>query len=533
MNNIFHINLGGIPLTIDEDAYQILKDYLLELHKHFEGSDEKEEITDGIEQRLGEIISDKQSSGQIVNIAMVEHAINLMGRPSDFQEEETTESTNDSNTESTFKWESLNFGRRLFRDPDDNVLGGVCSGLSAYLGIKDPVFVRILFLILIFGFGVSVFFYLLLWIIIPEAKSNSDRLEMRGEPVNVDNLSKIITEQANRIGKKFQDLGDDLSGKMGKKSFMKTGVSSESFNIQNDLVKNIIQGIQKGFIALKKVIGSAGLFYFTVLWVLLFVALQKGYNALDLLPNSSTSSNLFTVVSMAMMIGLPIFYLGYKCSQLIFKSKLSSTVSGFLVGLWIASLCTFSYIITKKVTEYKKSSTVSETVQLNKNYDAIRFTGVVKPFINHKGIQDITIDIDNGMEDFLGFETDIQFKESQNGKLYYQIDKTARGKDEKLSRQRAEAIDLKLNQENNNIEIPLNLQLAVNDKFVAQSGKITIFIPKGTKVSFDNKVIDRVPYFADKENCSEFTLSENGFICPSSGQQDYISEPAEQEEIAL
>ena len=62
MNNIFHINLGGIPLTIDEDAYELLKEYLLELHKHFDGSDEKEEITDGIEQRLGEILAEPGSN---------------------------------------------------------------------------------------------------------------------------------------------------------------------------------------------------------------------------------------------------------------------------------------------------------------------------------------------------------------------------------------------------------------------------------------------------------------------------------------
>ena len=103
---------------------------------------------------------------------MVEHAIKLMGRPSDFQDAEEPQVEEEENASiSSFSWDKLKFGRRLFRDPDDNVLGGVCSGLSAYLGIKDPVFMRIVFLILIFGFGVSVFFYLLLWIIIPEAKS--------------------------------------------------------------------------------------------------------------------------------------------------------------------------------------------------------------------------------------------------------------------------------------------------------------------------------------------------------------------------
>ena len=532
MNNIFHINLGGIPLTIDEDAYELLKEYLLELHKHFDGSDEKEEITDGIEQRLGEILAEPGSNGNIVNLAMVEHAIKLMGRPSDFQDAEEPHAEEEENTSSSsFSWDKLKFGRRLFRDPDDNVLGGVCSGLSAYLGIKDPVFMRFVFLILIFGFGVSVFFYLLLWIIIPEAKSNSDRLEMRGEPVNIDNLSKIITEQANRLGKKFQDFGDDISGKMGHKNFATgKGFTNSKMNISEDFTKNIIVGIKKGFEAIKKVVGSAGLFYFAILWILLFVGINKGFTALDLIPGTTGTLSVMTAVSLALMIGLPIFYFGYKFSQLIFKSRLNSTVSGLLVGLWIASLIGFSYIVNKTVVEYSKSSTITETVTLDNNYETIQFNGLIKPFINHEGINDIKIDIDEDLDELVGIETDIKFRESTNGELYYQVNKSARGKDQKLASQRAQSIDLELNQKGNEVEIPLNLQLAVNNKFVAQSGEITIYIPKGLNIRFDDQVMDRVPYFMDMENCSEYQLTDDGFSCAELAKQ-VKSEPVQNETV--
>ena len=528
MNNIFHINLGGIPLTIDEDAYKILKDYLLDLHNHFKDSEEKEEITDGIEQRLGELLSENQDNGAIVSISMVENAIELMGRPSEFLDEEPDDSA-EKTEDKSFDWSSLKFGRRLFRDQDDNVLGGVCSGLSAYLGIKEPVFMRIIFLILIFGFGVSIFFYLLLWIIIPEAKSNSDRLKMRGEPVNVDNLSKIITEQANRLGKKFQNLGEDLSEKMGGKGSSNKGFASKEFNIDNEFIRTIIDGISKVFQFIKKAIGSIGLFYFALLWVLLFIGLNKGHIALDLLPSATATSNLYTMITLALIIGLPIFFFGYKFSQLIFKSKLNSTVSGVLVGTWIASIIGFSFIVSKNVSEYAESSTITETIVLDANHETIQFTGLVKPFINQPELKQISIDFkESNIDDFVGFETNIQFKESKDDSFYCLINKTARAKNKKLASQRAESIDLSLEQKNDEVIIPLNLQLAVNDKFVAQSGGITIFIPKGIQVSFDDRVMQSMPYFADMESCKVFQLTDDGFNCaknnPINSSEEVIEE---------
>ena len=86
----------------------------------------------------------------------------------------------------------------MYRDPDSRVIGGVCSGLSAYFGI-DPVFLRLIFLIAFFGFGVGLLIYLILWIVLPEARTTAQKLEMRGEKVNVSNIGNFVKDEFNNM----------------------------------------------------------------------------------------------------------------------------------------------------------------------------------------------------------------------------------------------------------------------------------------------------------------------------------------------
>jgi phage shock protein PspC (stress-responsive transcriptional regulator) len=104
-------------------------------------------------------------------------------------------------------------GKRLFRNPDDEVVGGVCSGIAAYFGIQDPIWIRILwiFLTLSGGFGIPV--YIILWIIVPKAESASERLQMRGESINVSNIGKIIEDEMDHFSEKITELGDEFSSK--------------------------------------------------------------------------------------------------------------------------------------------------------------------------------------------------------------------------------------------------------------------------------------------------------------------------------
>ncbi len=210
MNKVIHINLGGMPFAIDEDAYEALRDYLAAIHDHFRHSEGYEEITADIESRLAELFRESMGARQIVSLKDVENVIRIMGTPEVFDsgsESAQAAPSGKTGTDEACKWRT---GRRLFRDPDDQVLGGVCSGLAAYLGIEDPIWIRLAFVVFTLSGGFGIPLYIILWIIVPEAKTASDRLAMRGQPINVSNIGKIIEEEMSHIGKRFSEFAEEL-----------------------------------------------------------------------------------------------------------------------------------------------------------------------------------------------------------------------------------------------------------------------------------------------------------------------------------
>jgi len=215
MNDIKNINLGGYPFAIDMEAYFALEDYLETIKNHFSRSAGYQEIVNDIESRIAEIFKDKPNAMEVVTIKEVHEAIAIMGTPEEFGA--TAHDTDDYDHIPKSEWV---FGKKLMRDPEEKILGGVCSGLSAYFGIEDPIWIRLGMAAMILGMGVGFGLYIVLWIAMPEATSASDRLAMRGEDINVDNISKEmenglenLTETMNKFGEKVTAFGDKFSKK--------------------------------------------------------------------------------------------------------------------------------------------------------------------------------------------------------------------------------------------------------------------------------------------------------------------------------
>ena len=207
MKKTIDINLNGIRFTLDEDAYTVLKDYLDSINNYFTNREGGIEIIKDIEARIAELFQQKVSAGQqILNMKDVNSVKSQLGQPSDF----------DEGAEEAFEEADYVGGhKRLYRDPLNRIIGGVCSGLGAYFHI-DATWVRIIFLIALFS-GVSPLVYLVLWIIMPAARTATERLEMRGEPVNISNIEKIIREEFNGIRDKVDDFADKTREKFSKK----------------------------------------------------------------------------------------------------------------------------------------------------------------------------------------------------------------------------------------------------------------------------------------------------------------------------
>ncbi len=209
MNKTININLGGYPFTIDEDAYETANRYLHTLSRHFGGGEGAGEIMQDIESRMGELINRKKGTRTIVNKLDIVEAIAVLGTPEELKDLNFSETIHESKRSAGESFQ-LKTGKRLFRDPNDKVFGGVCSGLAAYFGIQDAVWVRVGFVLLSLVGGASFIVYCVLWGILPKAKTVSDRLEMMGEPTNVNNIARMVKEELEEISDKIQD-------KFGKK----------------------------------------------------------------------------------------------------------------------------------------------------------------------------------------------------------------------------------------------------------------------------------------------------------------------------
>lgn len=271
MNKVVNVNLGGYVLVLEEPAFELLKQYLERLAQHFAGKEGATEIIADIETRIAELLLQRISNPtQAIVLEQAREVIGLLGEPwqMDEQGKEASQSAKrrgepgklhrDPNSRvlggvcsgiaaylgldttlvrllfavaffvfgSGFLlyiilWVAIPAGnasdfqpdehsKKLFRDPDQATLGGVCSGLGYFFGI-DAVWFKVAFLLSFFLFGGGLLLYILLWIAVPKASTTSDRLRMRGEPIDVSNIEKVVSNTAAQAGKNLNKAGNFLT----------------------------------------------------------------------------------------------------------------------------------------------------------------------------------------------------------------------------------------------------------------------------------------------------------------------------------
>lgn len=184
MKKVVTANIGGFCFNIEEDAFSKLNRYLGNYAASFSNKKEADEVMEDIESRIAEIFREQTPlPQQVVDMVLVDKVIAIMGAPDGqtvFNEKGEQSSSFSGNA-------SASRVRKLYRDPDRVVFGGVCSGLSAYFGL-DLVLVRVIFIAALclgtFGFWL----YIILWAVTPRATTIAQKLEMHGEPVTMENI---------------------------------------------------------------------------------------------------------------------------------------------------------------------------------------------------------------------------------------------------------------------------------------------------------------------------------------------------------
>ena len=182
MKKVMNVGIGGSGFMIDEDAYYRLNNYLTRFKSGIGSERESSEVMSDVEQRIAELFREElRYKEEVVSLALVEKVIACLGFP------DGTEQTEEFGFDRGYD-PYIRPRKRLYRDPDDKMIGGVCSGLAAYFDTEIVLLRVILLVSLICGFGFLA--YVILWIAVPLARTAAQKLEMRGLPITAENLKR-------------------------------------------------------------------------------------------------------------------------------------------------------------------------------------------------------------------------------------------------------------------------------------------------------------------------------------------------------
>lgn len=178
MNEVTKIHLGRQAFTISVAAHKQLRAYIGDIEKQVADKD----VADEIEMRMAELLGERGISGdKVILVKDVDYLKEQLGDPKDFSDGEGTVLTAGQATEA----------KRLFRDTENGMVAGVAAGLAAYFGV-DVILIRILLVVGTIAWGSGILLYILLWLLVPEARTPSERLQMAGKPITVDSLKEVV-----------------------------------------------------------------------------------------------------------------------------------------------------------------------------------------------------------------------------------------------------------------------------------------------------------------------------------------------------
>jgi len=546
MNKTITINIGGMFFQIDEEAYKLLENYLDSLKKHFANTEGKEEILQDIESRIAEIFQSKIELGQpLIAPADVEETIKTLGQPDDIG------SSEDQKEEK--KEKNINFKKRLYRDDDHKVLGGVCSGLGHYFNV-DPVWFRIFFIVALFLYGSSILIYILLWIIIPKASTTEEKLNMKGEPMTISEIQENIRNEFADLKSRFKERkeGSTQQTRRENAAMRQRRRRAEKEKYYSDRQRYMASVISQarpvrehgtGFgSALGEVIYYMlrALLIFLGIVILVIAIVLTGSLILSLTASDSflfftkwgissisfpVLSNLFfenlwqqqlVVVSLILLIGVPLLMLIFNSIRLIvgFKTKIR-IVSVTASLLWLTGLILAIFLTVNVVGNFNEKSNVKQEVVLPQPKETLTIDVADNlPGIRNQAYADEElIETDNYDHQRFVFKNcyfsnynnklvaygfpKLKIIPSKTGDYKLTVVRFSRGTTIMSARERAEAIILDIKIPDSTLVLNNYFLLPAHEKWRNQSVKLILEVPEGKSI-FMTKNVENLIY--DKDN---------------------------------
>ncbi len=521
MNRTLTINISGIIFHVEEDAYEKLNRYLSTIRSYFAVSEGRDEIMADIEARIAELLKEKVTvAKQVILMADVDQVITIMGKPEDFAEEGAEQSAYELPSMSAPR----NKRRRVFRDPDEKILGGVCSGISAYFDM-DPMWLRIIWAVLAIGsFGTFFLIYILFWIILPEARTTADKLEMRGEKVNINNIEKSIREELGGIKKKVSDLNNDGRG---------TRMLQDLGNFIKTVLKSIFTLVGK-FIYLILIIVSLAIL------IAVLAAIFGSANAVHIKTGNIEASYglqqiLFSIfgdmtnvrlalLALFLFVCIPLIMILYKAiSRLAGVRRNIPALNYTALGLWITGVILGFYLLTNVATSFKEKGISSQVVDIKQP------TGETL-YLNVSGPQKWSFDTEHRSEPWSFFRlkdgdteyglAELNIEPSLTDSFSLEIRKSARGENKKEAMNFATELSYSFTQNDSVIDFSNYYELKENSQWRAQKVKITVYVPKDKKIYLNRNMksliydIDNIHNVYDMDMVGRtWIMTERGLDC--------------------
>lgn len=533
MNKTININLGGLFYHIDEIAYEKLKRYLAAISKSLSDDPQgKNEIIADIEARISELLSEKITDArQVVNENDIDSVIAIMGQPEDYAE-----------TEETYNQASYSYKRnnttnkKLFRDGDDKFLGGVAAGIGHYFNI-DAIWVRLALLALFFGAGFGILLYIILWILLPEATTTAEKLQMEGEPVNIDNIEKKIREEFNNVSDNVRDVANQASEKIknGANEFSeKMNKTFSGKTTKNNGLQDFLNTIGSIILMLFKVIGKliGILLIFIAAAVILsliiggfsvgsleFLSINEGFLQYPSFFYNATIPKWALTLCMFFLVGIPfliLFILGLRILSSNVK-RISKTTSLLLFGIWILALLGIVFTAIEFGTTHANTgqfiekqtlnSVANDTITLKiKNDDTLYFQQNLR---TNTRKHEVEID---GVTKIYTNNIQVDVKKSNTKEPYIIVQKESRGKNRKMASENAEKIAYNFSVENNSIVLDAYFLSDFRNIWRDEEINIIVYIPENNTIYFDDSIKNFLDDVKNEGDIYDTDMANHHFI---------------------
>ncbi len=504
MKTTIKINLSGQIFTLDEDAYQVLKDYLDSISSRFRDTEEGIEIIEDIESRMAELFLEKISvKKQVITIDDVKAIIDVMGQPEEILDEEVT-----TEGQSSSAYTNGKKSRKFYRDPDNTAIGGVCSGLAAYFGIEIWL-MRLLWVIFFFATGGGLMFilYIVLWIAVPKANTAAEKLEMRGEKVNVSNIEKTVKEE-------YETVKENV-----KEGYQKVK-DSKQMKKTKSVLDEIFYVIGKFFLILFKIILYVIGFSLIIAGVVTLSALSIGFFfSSTLFPMRFFGSDIhsyseifgifgdptnLTFISIALFftIVIPLIALIYGGIKMMFRFKANDKMIGLTAFvLWIISLIFLISMAAVEGWHFNEYGRMSTTHELN-SFPADTLLIRINPHPEIEGFSDDWYSSydDNwhilSTEDKVYGKIDLNISTGDFDEWEMVVRRHSQGRNNEEATINAGNINYNWNQESSTVILEPYFSLDKPNRWRAPGTRVTVFVPEGKYVRFDKNT----RYFLDRVN---------------------------------